>query len=377
MIKINNSALAFLPLNEIEEAALKQIENLSSLPFIFKHLTIMPDCHCGHGVPVGTVLPTTHALVPAAVGVDIGCGMAALKTNLTASDLKDNLQSIYEKIEEKIPLGAGGTHGHMSLEVYNQLPENFKDKKYALQYKTLGSGNHFIEVSLDNESQVWIVIHTGSRAFGHNIATKYMNIAQNYMDNFYISLKDDALAFLPSTVPAFKEFVDLTLIAQDYARGNRSAILAEIEDIFSCEYPHFEILNSINCHHNFTQLENHFKKNVWITRKGAIQLRKGQLGIIPGSMGTSTFIVEGIGNKLSFDSAPHGAGRSMSRGKAKAKFGEEDLKNAMQNILYRHRSALIDEIPLAYKDINKIIEYSKPLLTIKHELKQILNIKGD
>jgi tRNA-splicing ligase RtcB len=337
----------------------------------------MPDCHCGHGVPVGTILPTTHVLVPAAVGVDIGCGMAALKTNLKATDLKDNLQSIYEKIEEKIPLGAGGAHQNFNEQVYSQLPDNFKDKKYAFQYKTLGSGNHFIEVSLAEDNQVWIVIHTGSRAFGHNIATKYMNIAQHYMENFYGSLKDDNLAFLPSSVPEFKEFVDLTLIAQDYARGNRSAILAEIVDIFTLEYPQFEILHSINCHHNFTQQEHHFEKNVWVTRKGAIQLQKGHLGIIPGSMGTNTFIVEGIGNKLSFDSAPHGAGRSMSRNKAKKTFSGDDLKNSMGDILYRHRDALIDEIPLAYKDINKVMEYSKPLLTIKHELKQILNIKGD
>lgn len=387
MIKINEKAFGFIPKDEIEESALVQIENLSKMPFIFKQLAIMPDCHCGHGAPVGTVMATKNALIPAAVGVDIGCGMGAIKTNIHAVHLNDNLQSIYDKIEKAIPLGAGGAHSDVSLETWNtlgniplfnrpQLDDNLRNT-YARQFKTLGSGNHFIEFSLDEEKILWVVIHTGSRRLGHDIASSYMKLAQHYMKCFYIALADKDLAYLPDASPEFIEFVNATHMAQFYAKANRTAILEEIKNILREEYPFVSFEEEVNCHHNFTQQENHFNENVWVTRKGAIQLQKGQLGIIPGSMGTSTFIVEGKGNKLAFDSAPHGAGRQMSRKTAKSKFTEDDLKTAMGNILYRHRDALIDEIPLAYKDIHKVIEYSSPLLTVKHELKQILNIKGD
>ncbi len=394
MKKINEKIIAFLNPETIEPQAMEQLLNISEMPFVFKHLAVMPDCHLGKGATVGSVIATKGAIIPAAVGVDIGCGMIAVKTKFFAKDLPDNLEATRDGIERRIPLGAGARNNKIkdtavgrvlnlsgkagdNLNVYN------KTSDWGVALGTLGSGNHFIEISLDENQQVWVVLHSGSRGIGNQLAQKHIKIAQKLMDDMFITLKDRDLAYLIEDTKEFKNYIFDLLWAQEFALLNREEmmdrVMTELSYLFFKENGHQSgiELERINCHHNFTQQENHLGTNVWLTRKGAIQMKLGQLGIIPGSMGTRSYIVSGLANPLSFRSAPHGAGRRMSRTKAREAISMEDLTKAMEGITWRPRDALRDEAPNAYKDIDEVMENSKELVTVVHTLKQILNVKGD
>lgn len=391
MNQIKEKIIAFLEPETIEPSAMEQLLNISEMPFVFKHLAVMPDCHLGRGATVGSVIATKGAIIPAAVGVDIGCGMIAVKTKFFAKDLPDNLEETRNGIERRIPLGAGAknqkiteTAGERIADLQGKTTEDYsKVQEWNTALGTLGSGNHFIEISLDENQQVWIVLHSGSRGIGNKLAMKNIKVAQNLMDNMFITLKDKDLAYLIEKTPEFDTYIRDLLWAQDFALLNREEmmdrVMTEMSYLFFKENGHQkEIeLERINCHHNFTQQENHFGQNVWLTRKGAIQMQSGQFGVIPGSMGTRSYIVSGLANPMSFNSAPHGAGRRFSRNEARKRITMDELKEAMKGVSWRPRDALIDEAPAAYKDIDKVMENSKELVKIEHTLKQILNVKGD
>jgi tRNA-splicing ligase RtcB len=392
MFKINENIVAFLPPDTIEPQALQQLINTSESPVLAHHLAVMPDCHYGMGSTVGSVIPTSGGIIPAAVGVDIGCGMIAVRTTLSASQLPDNLQRIETGIERRIPLGAGAKNATITSTAQKRI-ENLQNKagdvdyrtfsKWQEQLGTLGSGNHFVEVCLDETQQVWLVLHSGSRGVGNRIAGHHIKIAQKLMALRKVPLKDRDLAYLPEETPEFKDYIRDLLWAQDYALANREEMMdramTELSYTLFGETGHQNAITRqrINCHHNFTQMENHFGKNMWITRKGAIQMKQDQLGVIPGSMGTRSYIVSGLGNAASYHSAPHGAGRRMSRNKARDTFTMQDLETAMQGVAARLRPSLIDEIPGAYKDIDEVMANSRELVKIEHTLKQIVNVKGD
>jgi tRNA-splicing ligase RtcB len=392
MYKINDNIVTFLPPESIEPAAKQQLMNIAEMPFLFRHLAVMPDCHLGKGATVGSVIATKGAIIPAAVGVDVGCGMIAVKTRFFAKDLPDNLDALRTGIERRIPLGAGVGNKNLTDTAIARIGElkanatqdyHRVDKNWENALGTLGSGNHFIEICLDEHEQVWVALHSGSRGIGNRLATKHIKVAQKLMEENSITLKDRDLAYLSENTPEFKAYMTDLLWAQDFARLNREEmmdrVMKELSYTFYNEDGHqAEIeLERINCHHNFTQQEKHFGNDVWVTRKGAIQMKMGQKGIIPGSMGTRSYIVSGLENPFSYDSAPHGAGRRFSRAEAKRRFTMKDLEEAMGNVSFRHSKSLIDEIPMAYKDIDEVMENSKELVTVQHSLKQIVNIKGD
>lgn len=391
MYQIHEKIIAWLPEETIEPAAKQQLFNIAEMPFVFKHLAVMPDCHLGKGATVGSVIATKSAIIPAAVGVDIGCGMIAVKTKFKDTELPENLKGIRNGIERRIPLGAGAFNRNLTdsanfrVEKLKESPvdPDFYTKNWKYSLGTLGSGNHFIELCLDQNKQLWVVLHSGSRGIGNLMAQNHIKVAQKLMENFHIDLKDRDLAYLPEDTDEFKDYVRDLLWAQDFALANREEmmdrVMKELSYTFYKEdgYQKEIELERVNCHHNFTQLENHFGHNVWITRKGAIQMKIGQLGIIPGSMGTNSYIVSGLENPLSYHSAPHGAGRRFSRTEARRKFTMEDFEKEMKGIECRHSKELIDELPGAYKDINEVMENSKELVKIEFKLKQILNVKGD
>jgi tRNA-splicing ligase RtcB len=392
MYQINEKIVTFLPPESIEPQAKAQLENISEMPFVFHHVAVMPDCHLGKGATVGSVIATDGAVIPAAVGVDVGCGMVAVQTKFFAKDLPDNLDRLREGIERRIPLGAGAGNKKLTETAVERIGElnaaatqdyDKVDKHWRTALGSLGSGNHFIEICLDENDQVWVVLHSGSRGIGNRLATKHIKVAQRLMDQQSIQLKDRDLAYLSENTPEFDAYITDLLWAQDFARLNREEmmdrVMKELSYAFYGEDGHqSEIeIDRINCHHNFTQQEQHFGKRVWITRKGAIQMKKEQKGIIPGSMGTRSYIVSGLQNPFSFNSAPHGAGRRFSRGEAKRRFTLQDLEAAMGDISFRHSRSLIDEIPQAYKDIDEVMENSRELVRIDHVLKQVVNIKGD
>lgn len=394
MIEISNKIKAWLPPETIEPSALQQLQNMSELPFIHPHIAVMPDCHLGKGACVGSVIATTDSIIPAAVGVDIGCGMMAIKTKFFAKDIPDNLGYLRNKIERAIPLGAGRfnekfTNSALSFisDLCDNTPSSVNiqsiDPKWANQLGTLGSGNHFIEMSLDENDQVWLVLHSGSRGIGNKLASRHIKIAQALCDMWHIPLKDKDLSYLPSGTIEFSDYIKDLHWAQTFARLNREEMMNRVIQEFAAwvygEYTHEKevAIEGINCHHNFTQLEQHFGKNLWITRKGAIQMRESQFGVIPGSMGTRSYIVSGKQNVLSFHSAPHGAGRRFSRTEARKRFSMADYDAQMKDIECRRSSELIDELPGAYKDIDDVMENSRDLVDVVHVLKQILNVKGD
>lgn len=396
MNKISEKIITFLPPESIEPQAMEQIINISEMPFIHSHVAVMPDCHLGKGATIGSVIATKGAIIPAAVGVDIGCGMIAVKTKFTIKDLEGkNLDKIREDIERRIPLSAGSFNkevqaGHatdrvtaLAMKGEKEGTELSIDPKWHLALGTLGSGNHFIEISLDEADNMWVVLHSGSRGIGNKLAMKHIKVAQKLMEDNFISLKDNDLAYLPESNPAFAEYIRDLLWAQDFAKLNRDEmmdrVMTELSYTFYKENGHqAEIeLERINCHHNFTQQEHHLGTDVWITRKGAIQMKLDQLGIIPGSMGTSSYIVSGLENIPAFHSAPHGAGRRFSRTEARKQFTMEDMDKAMEGISYSRSKEFIDELPGAYKDIDMVMENSKELVSIVHTLRQIINIKGN
>lgn len=379
----------FIPWEEIEPEAQEQIKNTASMPFIFRHVAVMPDCHYGKGSTVGTVLATQGAIIPAAVGVDIGCGMIAVKTNLKLTDLGD-LAKLRASIERSIPMSAGKFNNKITESAQKRIDElettPHTDKvrgNWHEQLGTLGGGNHFIEICLDQNDTVWVTLHSGSRGVGNKVGNTYIEIAQKLMEKMFVTLPDKELAYLPEDSKEFNDYMIDLAWSQKFALLNRDEmmdrVLKDISYQIYNENGHqkdFEV-ERINCHHNFTQQEYHLGGNAWITRKGAIQAHEGKKAMIPGSMGTASYIVSGLGNEMSFCSAPHGAGRRMSRKKASDTFKMEDLEKAMEGIEYRKSDVLIDEIPGAYKDIDKTMGYAKDLVSIDYKLKQVLNCKGD
>jgi tRNA-splicing ligase RtcB len=392
MFKVTDNIISFLPPETIEPEAYQQLINTSHSPVLANHLAVMPDCHFGKGSTVGSVIPTSGGIIPAAVGVDIGCGMIAVQTTFTGSQLPDNLDSIQTGIERRIPLGTGAKNTKITSSARKRI-EKLDQRAAGVEYRTfgewqyqlgtLGSGNHFVEVCLDETQQVWLVLHSGSRGVGNRLASHHIRIAQKLMSLRKVPLKDRDLAYLPEDTQEFKDYIRDLLWSQDYALANRDEMMdramTELSHTMFGEGGHEQAITKqrINCHHNFTQMENHFGRNMWITRKGAIQMKPGQLGVIPGSMGTRSYIVSGLGNPMSYDSAPHGAGRRMSRSQARGTFTMRDLEAAMVGVVARLRPALIDEIPGAYKDIDEVMENSRELVKIEHTLKQIVNVKGD
>ena len=369
--------------NDIDPKALEQAERSATLPFIVGHVALMPDAHWGMGATIGSVIPTVGAIVPAAVGVDIGCGMIAVETTLTASDLPDDLGGLLSKIEQSVPAGVG--RGHENADHLIEKNENVEKwglaDRASKQMGTLGSGNHFVEVCLDPDGGVWVVLHSGSRGVGNKLAMRHIKVAKGLMKKYFIELPDPDLAYLVEGTREFSEYMRDLHWAQGYALANRTtmmdAVLSDLGEVVGAGTWYREV-RRINCHHNYTAKEHHKGRDVWVTRKGAIRARVGDYGVIPGSMGTSSFIVKGLGNKSSFDSSAHGAGRRMSRTQAKKDYSEQDLAKLMEGKAWMsHKGeALVDEIPGAYKDIHRVMADQADLVEIETELTQILNYKG-
>ena len=355
----------------------------------------MPDVHAGKGSTVGSVIATEKAIIPAAVGVDIGCGMNAVRLSLKASDLPDSLTGIRHQIERDVPLGAGGRHqreqdvqARSALLPINDVPESvaqiFGGARYKVldkavpQLGTLGSGNHFIELCIDENQDVWVMLHSGSRGIGNMIGSYFIEKAKRRMEQYFISLPDGDLAYLPEDTDDFNEYVEAVEWAQNYALENRrvmmDAVIAALRRHIPVEFTITQ--EAINCHHNYVERENHFGKNLWVTRKGAIRARENDLGIIPGSMGQKSYIVRGKGNLESYCSCSHGAGRKMSRSKARKLFTVDDLKEQTSGVECRKDTAVIDEIPASYKDIDQVMENQRDLVEVVHVLKQVLCVKG-
>ena len=391
MHRLSDKAVLFAPPESIETEALKQIENTASMPFIFKHVAVMPDCHYGKGATVGTVLATKGSIIPAAVGVDIGCGMIAVKTPLTRSDIADPA-AIRSGIERRIPMSAGHNNRTLTdgaaarvkeLESLAQRDYTAIDPKWKLQLGTLGGGNHFIELATDESNTVWATLHSGSRGIGNKIGNMHIRRAQTITNAQGVHLPDRDLAYLTEGTKEFDEYIRDVLWAQNFARLNRDEmmdrVMTELSRSVYGDSTHVGELDvqRINCHHNFTQLEEHFGERIWVTRKGAIEARRGMWAMIPGSMGTRSYIVTGLENPMAFNSAPHGAGRRYSRTKARKLFTMADLERAMDGIEFRRSHVLLDEIPSAYKNIDEVMEHAKSLVEVQYVLKQFLNVKGD
>jgi len=385
----------------VEAEAKQQLINTASMPFVKPWVAVMPDVHLGMGATVGSVVPTVRAIIPAAVGVDIGCGMMAVKTSLHANDLPDNLHALRIKIEAAVPHGRsnGGRAGDVGAwDVRPNVVDHAWNTKLSDGYArivdthqaisggnsinhlgTLGTGNHFIEICLDESSAVWVVLHSGSRGIGNRIGSYFIDKAKREMEKWYISLPDSNLAYFPEGSEYFSEYVRAVHWAQEFATINREIMMGAVLHVLACEFPFKAMVPSVevvNCHHNYVAFENHFGKDVIITRKGAVRAGLDEMGIIPGSMGARTYIVRGLGNKESFESCSHGAGRVMSRTEAKRRFTVEDNEKATAGIECRKDEGVIDEIPMAYKDIDAVMEAQKDLVEIVHTLRQVVCVKG-
>jgi tRNA-splicing ligase RtcB len=381
----------------VEEGAKKQLIRAAQLPFIFDHIAVMPDVHVGKGSTIGSVIPTLGAIIPAAVGVDLGCGMIAAKTSLTASDLPNNLSTWRAAIEKAVPhgrtpggrdVGAWANPPPIVDAAWAGLADEFKliTDKYPKLAKsnhhnhlgTLGTGNHFIEVCLDESNNVWFMLHSGSRGVGNAIGSLFIELAREDMRRYFINLPDMDLAYFPQQTEHFDDYVQAVGWAQDYARHNRALMMRNVVEAIRKIMPKpFEAdVEAVNCHHNYVQRENHFGKNIWVTRKGAVSARQGELGIIPGSMGAKSFIVRGKGEEQSFCSCSHGAGRVMSRSEAKRRFTINDQIHATEGVECRKDKEVIDEIPMAYKDIDAVMAAQSDLVEIVHTLKQVVCVKG-
>lgn len=372
----------------LEPAALEQAERTAAMPFVVRPLALMPDAHFGLGSTVGSVIATEGAIIPAAVGVDIGCGMAAVETNLSSHDLPDDLATLHDRIRAAVPAGVGKGHEGRDVNVFDvvgtKMGTGLNEGQVLTanrQYGSLGSGNHFVEICLDERDRVWIVLHSGSRGIGNQLAQHHIKVATGIMKEYFIELPDPDLAYLAQGTDQFWAYVKDLLWAQKYAAANRAAMLDAVMvefEMFLGLVPGEQETDRVNCHHNFTQQEHHRGRNLWITRKGAIQAKIGQKGIIPGSMGTRSYIVEGLGNVASFESCSHGAGRRMSRSKANKTLSVASLQEAMEGKTWNatDASSLVDEHPLAYKDIDQVMEDQRDLVRPLHTLSQILNYKG-
>lgn len=379
---------------DIEDSALVQLKNIAKLPFIHSHgVVVMPDVHFGLGATIGSVLATHGAIIPSAVGVDIGCGMAAVLTNKTANDLPDNLKEIRHEIERSVLREHTKDDRFTSTIIsYEKKWDDLREiltkhrimrkdpirgiQKAMYQCGTLGGGNHFVEICLDEQQRVWIMLHSGSRGIGNIIGNYFINLAKNEMEKYFITLPDKDLAYLPDDTQHQKDYIEAVAWAQDYASFNRYSMLC---DIFRALNKYIENIHSvdeiINCHHNYVEKENHFKKNVWLTRKGAIRARENDMGIIPGSMGQRSYIVRGKGNPESYCSCSHGAGRAMGRNQAKQRFTVDDLIKQTEGVECRKDSSVLDEIPGCYKDIDQVMLNQQDLVEVLHTLKQIVCIK--
>ncbi len=374
----------------LEDDTKAQAVLTSRMPFIFPHLALMPDAHLGKGATVGSVIPTLRAIIPAAVGVDIGCGMIAVRTQFTATELPTDRKSLREAIEAAVPLSAGKYNESLTDTANARIAElelladaagfNPADRSpdWRRQLGSLGSGNHFIEVSLDEEDRVWLFLHSGSRGVGNKIAQAHIQVAQDYAAKNWIVLPDPDLAYLVSETPEFDRYIAELRWAQAFALLNREEMMDRVVAAFEA-WVGTEVVESerVNCHHNYTEQETHFGKEVWLSRKGAIDASKGTLGLVPGSMGTASYVVVGKGNPLSLNSSPHGAGREYSRSAARKAFTMEQLDSAMEGIEWRHTDAFLDEIPAAYKPIDRVMEDAADLVEIQHTLRQIINVKGE
>ncbi len=383
----------------VEEAAKEQLRSLARMPFIFRHVAAMPDCHVGHGATVGSVVPTLGAIIPAAVGVDIGCGMIAQKTNLKAEQLPDNLAAVRAAIEKAVPHGRTNNGGPGDRGAWHNAParvvdayRNLRDgfEKIAAKYPklarnadpwrhlgTLGTGNHFVEVCLDLDGFVWIMLHSGSRGVGGRIGQHFIELAKQDMKTWFVNVPDADLAYLPEGTQHFSEYVEAVEWAQQYARVNRTLMMqATIEALLTVLPPFVLTDQAVNCHHNYISREHHFGQNIFVTRKGAVRAREGDLGIIPGSMGARSFIVRGKGNADSFHSCSHGAGRVMSRTEAKRRFTLADHVNATVGVECRKDEDVIDETPGAYKPIEAVMAAQTDLVDVVAELRQVVCVKG-
>lgn len=374
----------------VEEAARSQLQNIAALPFIHGHVAVMPDVHLGKGATVGSVIPTKGAIVPAAVGVDIGCGMAAVMTSLTASQLPDSLSTVRSAIESVVPVGQSShVEPPRSAErawrerkaawesIEAKHPSISPNKPAALQLGTLGGGNHFIELCLDEADRVWVMLHSGSRNIGNRIGQYFIARAREEVEAAGLRLPDMDLAWLGEGTQVFSDYVEALSWAQSYARANREVMMDAVLSTLRATWPGLSALAvAVNCHHNYVEREEHFGERVWVTRKGAVRAGAGELGIIPGSMGARSFIVRGKGNVDSFCSCSHGAGRAMSRGEAKRRFSVEQHEAATAGIECRKDAGVIDETPMAYKDIDAVMAAQSDLVEVVHTLKQIVCVKG-
>ena len=376
-----------------DQETLDQVERISWMPFVEPHVALMPDAHLGKGAAVGSVIPTRGAVIPSAVGVDLGCGMVAVRTQWTEDQVRARgaLSSLREGIEARIPMSAGKYTDALTQTAEKFIMDLETDWNVNLQGRaidsfsptwrnqlgTLGGGNHFIEIVADEDDRVWVFLHSGSRGIGNKIATHFMNLAVEYCRRNFIDVDRD-LAYLVEGTREFEQYMNAVEWAQRFAYLNREEMMIQtlnaLEGFMGAPVEKSE---EVNCHHNFMQREHHHGKNLIVTRKGAIEARDGQFGLIPGSMGTESYVVKGRGNPLSFNSAPHGAGRNFSRRKARETFTHDDLKAAMTGIEYRDSDAFVDEIPGAYKDIQSVMDDAADLVSIVHEFRQLVNCKGD
>ena len=380
----------------LESQAHTQLRNIASMPFVGPWVAVMPDVHLGIGATVGSVVPTRGAIIPAAVGVDIGCGMAAVRTTLRANDLPDNLAALRSGIERSVPVGngPGGEHRHVPDSASTRLADaqleqrlaRIRDKhpriradKVEKQNGTLGGGNHFIELCLDEEDRVWVMLHSGSRGTGNLIGTYFIERARKELEQrvlgFHVPDKD--LAFFLEGEPLFDDYVEAVSWAQDYARTNRETMLARVLHELRQKLPKFQLeKEAVNCHHNYVQRETHAGESLLVTRKGAVSAREGELGIIPGSMGTRSYIVRGLGNADSFHSCSHGAGRVMSRTQARNSITLKQHRDATAHVECRKDAGVIDESPAAYKPIEAVMAAQRDLVEVVHTLRQVVCVKG-
>lgn len=383
----------------VDDKAREQLAKAAKMPFIYKHVAAMPDVHVGIGATVGSVIPTKGAVIPAAVGVDIGCGMMAARTSLVASDLPDNLAGIRSAIEAAVPHGRTAGRGKRDKGAWGDPPQSvvdawaaltvrfdalcakyprLKNTNHVMHLGTLGTGNHFIELCLDTEQRVWVMLHSGSRGVGNAIGRFFIELAKQDMRKWHINLPDEDLAYFPEGTDHFDDYVEAVEWAQDFAKLNRRVMMTHALDALRSQIakPFEAECEAVNCHHNYVTRENHFGENVLVTRKGAVRAAKGTMGIIPGSMGAKSFIVRGLGNAESFDSCSHGAGRVMSRTQAKKLVTLDEHIADTAGVECRKDEGVIDETPKAYKPIEAVMAAQADLVEIVHTLKQVVCVKG-
>src|SRR5688572_30088323 len=376
---------------EVEPAARAQLVNISRLPIVHHHVAAMPDVHLGIGATVGSVIPTRKAIIPAAVGVDIGCGMMAARLSLTANDLDEaSLKKVFGQISRDLPAASDAHDRPLAdaarpfqrgltkiLRKHPDIQKRRKNLNWAHQLGTLGGGNHFIEVCLDESDRVWAMLHSGSRGIGNAIGSYFIELSRKDSLSNNAQLPDRDLAYFPEGAQHFDDYVEAVGWAQDYARANREEMMDLVLGALHRHLPAFDVTDeAVNCHHNYVEREEHYGEKVWLTRKGAIRARAGELGIIPGSMGARSYIVRGKGSAESFDSCAHGAGRLMSRNAAQKKFSLNDLEAQTHGVICRKDKGVIDEIPGAYKNIDEVMANQSDLVDVVHTLKQIICVKG-